>query len=271
MSIDLDTIDASEIQKSYEQGLWLNGSTKTWDSLSTVESLLRSIFSRVPYSGVDSTTQACLRYSWESIQLLPKTPTGITKTIDKCFKSLTPEHSLNSVVPTIASIYMKTVAKNQVITIQEHPKLRQFEISSEGFLQSTVYKRELGKLDFHDQNNNLHLTSEENALYNSSNQCRGKVDVQSNHQNFVSKLCYGSSTKIKILSGGNTFVATMQAEGDTKTFVFRDNAQKIVALALWTPSIESSPQRWEFTLLSKQHQIYRDLFLLALLTHSQKD
>ncbi len=273
MAINIDTILASDIQASAKKGMWLNCASSTWNSMGKIEWLLRSILSHVPYLGVESAYHANLRYSWGAIELLPHTPMGIITDIEKTFdESIAPNNPLNRVAHVVASIYLKNTPNT--VTIHEHPKLRQFDIYEGKVLQNRVLNKDWGKLDFCDPQDQLQFINEENTLYNSTRTPLGRVNVESDDQSLLDKLSHGLSSKITIYSGATT-VATLKAEGDSTTFVFRDGS-KIIAIAVWTPRQEktlshaSSQQRWEFALLSRDHVQHQQLFLMALLKHSQK-
>lgn len=262
MSIDLDIISASDIQTKAEQNAWLSPPTASWSSLGKVELYLRSILSRIPFLGVDTPAQACLRYSWEALQLAPQTPQNIALNIDTLFEdSIKPNNPLNRVAHSVTALYQRTFDTH--IEIQEHPTLRQFEISSETQFETysevgiqTVFNTAYGVLVFPNG-----LINRGDVLYNSEDARVGSLSA--------------TPTRISILSGDN-LVATLQAEGNERTFILRDTAQKIIGLAVWTPGVEKSfffaakPQQWQFTPLSNEHARLSDLFVLALLKHSQQ-
>lgn len=275
-----------EIHKQAAKGQFYDLSSHNWNSLGRLEYALRSIFSRLT-SYVASVEQACIRRSWKSIQDMPETPNAISQDIHTYFEvSRSRSHYLNIASRSITALCTKKlVAEGQIwqsayplsIDVQKDAKLRLFTISNIGKTVATVLSTDWGKLDFYDQTDKLYLHNECDLLYTESRECFGS-DVVKSCRELIGKVKLESdtlgntSTKIDIFMGRNIPLATVAAEGDPTTFVFRDfhTRKQVLAVAVLKGSYRNP--KWSITFVANaiNPKIRYELFVLALLKHSQK-
>jgi hypothetical protein len=173
--------------------------------------------------------------------------------------------------------------------IQQDAALRLFRmIENEKYL-GIIASSDYGVLDFYDSEEEKQWVNRLDSLYDNRGQCIGVVKLASDTEWFWERRNpFLPSTHIEIFSDEEELLATVEAEGDGKCFVFRDaeNGNPLaIALWSWVPTgtfclswclslFDYYVQNWEVIVLDRsrlQERKIPNVFLVwALLKHSQK-
>lgn len=158
---------------------------------------------------------------------------------------------------------------------------RSFRILKGGQSFGRITSSGFGRLDFYDSDGGLQWVNLMDDLYDIFGRSVGKVDVTT-----LLEWYFVGSGRIDIFSESQEHLATMQTEGESNHFIFRD-AQTLQPLAIadwnWIPTgtgflaclgLDCYVQEWSVVILDRKRLIERripDVFLVwALLKHSQK-
>jgi hypothetical protein len=269
------TVSEQEIRNHSLQGQFYNHSSNDWNSIGSLEWLLRSIFYQLGCSF--SVEQACTMYSWQSIDNMATIPEEIQKNIEHHFtQSRSRNHYLNAASPSITAIYYKTLPQGGQCVIMQDAKQRSFRVLKDGTPSLTVVSSAYGRLDFYEteKNNQLGFVNTLDKLREEGMPNRTwSVKVASDYASLWDSI-FNRPTRIDLFSPTEEKLFTVAAEGDSTSFVFREpTTQKIVAIAMWDQknrwSSEPGRQTWQVAKLP-DGDIPLCLLTWMLLKHSQK-
>lgn len=283
MNLPLNSFAIQGQAKSY---LYYNGETGNWNSLSRLESTLRSIF----FLFVDSAEMACEKRSWKAIQLLPSIPESITVEIDDVFEESRDRfHRSNHLAKIITDVFIKVYQEKHKdkaesfpmnLFIHEDTKQRLFHVNATNYGSNrAVVSSDYAKLDFYKGNNQVFTNKHDDLMVTGEDKVKARIKLVS----YVPKEGSSSQTYYEIYEGdAQKRLFKMGKEGDDSTFVVRDSlSDQIVAIAKWSKSkfqlwsvAITKPDFWSKeeipSFFKKGEPSSLDFLVLAMMKHSQR-
>lgn len=169
--------------------------------------------------------------------------------------------------------------------IRQDPALRMFHIFDDQRVIGSIVSSNFGVLDFYDHKMEQKWVNHYDSLFDMSDNCIGSIKFTAATQWFWErKNLFHQSKEIAIFSSQAEFLATFDAEGEEKCFVFRDpENRKPLAIALWSwipdgipwfSSYDYKKQDWEVIIVDRsriEEKKIPFIFLIwVLLKHSQR-